>query len=444
MSRSSALVLVLGLSTMIACGDAGGPSGLTAGTITTAPGPTSAGTGTSDPSGTGEPTTGSGTGATTAPSCAELTLCPDTTGTSGPDTTTTTMPGTTGPGTTTGNTTENTTDPNMPGDPCDGAGDGTYCGGTLGGLADHNSLYQCQGGMTVSATPCPAGCEAGACKMIAQDPCASAMSGNGLYCGGTLMGGDADALYNCQNGSTASKTDCSNGCKVNPPGVADACNPDGDPCQNAMSGDGLYCGTTLGGDPNDLYDCAGGSTKNKTVCPEGCQLNPPGVPDACKQVQNGGECCLEIPPGVITQAFSACGGGGSHYGIDYGVANGTPIYAGIGGTVVGLQTGYPNCYNNGCTQQCWNAFNYVKIKSDCGDPNNAANDFFVYYLHIDSLGPGIQNGSHVDQGQLVAYSGNSGCSSGPHIHLETVSVPKGQGATLNTCNSENPNGNFCP
>lgn len=440
MDRSRALMSVLAVTFAVGCGDTAGGSGFTAGTITSAPVTSGVVTDPGDPAITGAPTTThttSGDPSSGAP-CEQLTLCPGTTAPDDPtsDVTTTQSPltdGTTGP------------DPDPPADPCAGASDGPHCGSELGGLADHNSLYQCSGGATQSASPCPAGCEAGACKPVAQDPCASAMSGNGLYCGGTLMGGDASALYNCQDGATAGTTICSAGCKVNPPGVADACNPEGDPCQGAMSGDGLYCGTGLpAGDPNDLYDCAGGATVSKTVCPDGCQVNPPGEPDACKAVPNGGECCLEVPPGVVTQSFSACGDGGSHYGIDYGVALGTPIYAGIAGTVVGLQTGLPNCYDNGCTMQCWNAFNYVKLKSDCGDPNDASRDLFVYYLHIDGLGPALQNGSHVDQGQLVAYSGNSGCSSGPHIHLETVSVPKGQGGSLNTCNSENPAGDFCP
>ncbi|HTJ84217.1 MAG TPA: M23 family metallopeptidase, partial [Polyangiaceae bacterium] len=143
------------------------------------------------------------------------------------------------------------------------------------------------------------------------------------------------------------------------------------------------------------------------------------------------------------QPFTACGGGGSHYGMDLGVVVGTPIYAGIGGTVVSHVLGFPNCYDNGCTSSCWNAFNYVKIKSDCGDPDVSGHDYFVYYLHIDDLAPGISNGSHVSQGQLVAYSGNSGCSSGPHIHIETVSVPAGGSASLSTCNSVDPATRYC-
>jgi Peptidase family M23 len=329
-------------------------------------------------------------------------------------------------------------------DPCSGYADGDYCGGDLGGLADHSSTYHCAGGATQSATPCPSGCSGGACAQPPADPCASAMFGNGAYCGGTLTGGDASALYDCQNGGTASKTNCPAGCKVNPPGVADACNPQGDPCAGAMSGDGAYCGSGLpGGDPSVLYTCQNKATASSQTCTAGCQVNNPGVPDTCKPA-GGGACCVNHPPGVVTQPFTACGNGGSHYGIDYGTAIGTDIYAGIAGTVVGSALGFPNCYNNGCNQACWNAFNYVKIKSDCGDPSDGSKDLFVYYLHINDLAPGIANGSHVDQGQLVAHSGNSGCSSGPHIHIEAVSVPKGSSAVLNTCASVNPASRYCP
>src|SRR6185503_11961733 len=164
------------------------------------------GTGTSsqggNPAGTGGMAQGSGGGTTT--------------GAGGQETTTTTGSGSS--------------------DPCAGASDGDHCGVDLGGLADHNSVYHCAGGVTASTTPCSNGCQSSACVKPPQDPCASAQSGNGAYCGGTLAGGDPGSLYHCQNGVTASKDACPNGCKVNPPGVADACNPAGDPCAGAASG----------------------------------------------------------------------------------------------------------------------------------------------------------------------------------------------------------------
>lgn len=438
------LVLV-GLTLGLACGD--GPDTGFSAANPSSPGSLSEASTAETQAGTSQPT-GDTTG--TNPGCADLTLCPGTTDTAGtttgPDPATSSPPLTsTDPTLTSTTSTTTSADTGGSDDPCDGAGDGTYCGATLGGFADHNSLYQCVAGMTTSASPCPAGCENGACKPVQQDPCASAMSGNGAYCGGTLMGGDAAYLYNCQNGGTAGMQACKAGCKVNPPGIADACNPEGDPCQGANSGDGTYCGASLpGGDANVLYTCKGKASAGTETCADGCMQNPPGVPDACNKQQNGGECCLDVPPGVLTQDYSACGQGGSHYGIDYGTAIGTPIYAGIAGTVVGSALGFPNCYNNGCAPACWNAFNYVKLKADCGDPDNAGNDLYVYYLHIDSLAPGVADGTHLDQGQLIAKSGNSGCSSGPHIHIETASVPKGQNAVLNTCASVDPDSRYCP
>ena len=52
-------------------------------------------------------------------------------------------------------------------------------------------------------------------------------------------------------------------------------------------------------------------------------------------------------------------------------------------------------------------------------------------------------GCPIDKGQLLAYSGNSGCSSGPHIHIETATVAAGGSVSLSTCKSENPEARYC-
>ncbi|MEZ4450247.1 MAG: M23 family metallopeptidase [Nannocystaceae bacterium] len=397
-------------------------SDTTAGTTASTTASTSGGTFTTGS--TTQPTTGPGTGSTTTDGtstsstgdpCMELTRCTTTDSTGGDD------------------------------DPCAGEADGLYCGSALGGLADHNSLYQCMGGKTYSAQPCDLGCEDNLCKKPMSDPCAAANSGNGDYCGSTLPGGDAGSLYTCIDGKTTDMTPCSMGCQVNPPGVADQCNT-ADLCEFATSGDGAYCGSSLKPGEADgvLFQCKGKKTESQQTCANGCQQMPPGEPDVCKSDPNNNSCCVNKPPGSLTQSYTACGNGGSHYGIDLGTAIGTPIYAGIAGTVTSMALGYPNCYDMGCSQACWNAFNYVKVKSDCGDPNEPNKDFYVYYLHIDGVPNGIKTGVHVDQGQLLAYSGNSGCSSGPHIHIETVSVTKGGQASLSTCNSQNPAQHYCP
>jgi murein DD-endopeptidase MepM/ murein hydrolase activator NlpD len=53
---------------------------------------------------------------------------------------------------------------------------------------------------------------------------------------------------------------------------------------------------------------------------------------------------------------------------------------------------------------------------------------FTYglYLHLKFKGVKVKLGNAVKQGQSIAASGNSGTTSGPHLHF-AVLVPNGQG-----------------
>jgi lysozyme len=176
------------------------------------------------------------------------------------------------------------------------------------------------------------------------DPCASAQSGNGPYCGVTI-GGDTSSLYNCQNGATASKQVCANGCTVMPAGTADQCaSGSSDPCAKAQSGNGHYCGKTLGGDPNLLYNCQNGATADTQTCQYGCLLNPPGVADTCEAAppspSGGGGAGGTTSSGGGSSSGGASGSGGSTpgsggwsggSGIDGSVGNGGSSPVGSGG-----------------------------------------------------------------------------------------------------------------
>jgi murein DD-endopeptidase MepM/ murein hydrolase activator NlpD len=88
-----------------------------------------------------------------------------------------------------------------------------------------------------------------------------------------------------------------------------------------------------------------------------------------------------------------------HKGIDFAVPIGTPVMAAGSGIVqiAGRLGGYGN---------------YLRI--------NHQNGYGTAYGHLSRLAPGIHAGSHVHQGQIVAYSGNTGMSTGPHLHYEIL------------------------
>ncbi len=98
--------------------------------------------------------------------------------------------------------------------------------------------------------------------------------------------------------------------------------------------------------------------------------------------------------GVITSGFG-WRWGRMHEGIDIAVSSGTPVVAAAAGTVIvaGWMGGYGNL-----------------VVVDHGGGISTA------YGHNTSVTVGV--GQQVAQGQLIAYSGNTGHSTGPHVHFE--------------------------
>lgn len=89
-----------------------------------------------------------------------------------------------------------------------------------------------------------------------------------------------------------------------------------------------------------------------------------------------------------------------HRAIDIGVPIGTSVYAAADGYVV--TTGYSSIRGN-----------YIMVKH--------ADNLYTFYQHLKSVA--VPAGRNVSKGQTIAYSGNTGIGSGPHLHFEVRTSP---------------------
>lgn len=92
--------------------------------------------------------------------------------------------------------------------------------------------------------------------------------------------------------------------------------------------------------------------------------------------------------------------GKGHTGVDFGVPIGTPVKAALSGTVIGIGNTdlYPRCYSYG---------QWIMLKH--------ADGLSTLYAHL-SLQK-VKIGQEVGTGEVIAYSGNTGYSTGPHLHF---------------------------
>lgn len=98
----------------------------------------------------------------------------------------------------------------------------------------------------------------------------------------------------------------------------------------------------------------------------------------------------------VTLGFGEVFQGVSHRGIDFGVSEGTPVLAAAAGTV--LQSGF---------QAGGYGWHVILIHADGSG---------TVYAHL--CRQGLTVGTSVVAGAIVGYSGNTGNSSGPHLHFE--------------------------
>ncbi len=113
---------------------------------------------------------------------------------------------------------------------------------------------------------------------------------------------------------------------------------------------------------------------------------------------------------IVTQYFGgtefasrnagAYGGRAYHPGIDLGTPRGTPIYAPLGGVVRAVANTdlVPGCYS-------WGKWTLI----------DHANGLSTLYAHQDVQS--VTAGQKVATGDIIGYTGNTGFSTGPHLHF---------------------------
>jgi murein DD-endopeptidase MepM/ murein hydrolase activator NlpD len=133
--------------------------------------------------------------------------------------------------------------------------------------------------------------------------------------------------------------------------------------------------------------------------PKGQMINKNGAPVATQQQPRtrsmGPSSSTKPVNGPVTSTFGRRARG-QHDGVDFGVPVGTPVKSPVGGTVKG--SGYTRGSQG----------NYVTVMGDNGEVHK--------FFHLSKVM--VRAGSRVSQGQVVGLSGNSGRSTGPHLHWE--------------------------
>lgn len=119
----------------------------------------------------------------------------------------------------------------------------------------------------------------------------------------------------------------------------------------------------------------------------------------------------------VSQAYggSFSHGGANQYAIDWRMPEGTPVHAARGGLVVKTK----DSSDQGGPSVAFDKFNnYVIIRHTDGTMG--------HYCHLQKGSVQVQEGDWVNDGDLLARSGNTGFSTGPHLHFSVFKAKSGK------------------
>jgi murein DD-endopeptidase MepM/ murein hydrolase activator NlpD len=129
---------------------------------------------------------------------------------------------------------------------------------------------------------------------------------------------------------------------------------------------------------------------------------------------------LPYAPGRKYKVTQGYNGGFSHkgsnlYAIDWQMPEGTPVYAARGGQVVKVRS---DSDKGGSSLKYDQYNNFVLIRHEDGT--------LGHYCHLQKGACTVEVGQTIQTGDLIAHSGNTGFSSGPHLHFSVYKTKNGR------------------
>ena len=121
---------------------------------------------------------------------------------------------------------------------------------------------------------------------------------------------------------------------------------------------------------------------------------------------------LPVPPAKRFYVSQAFGGAATHhdlqnyYAVDIPMPEGTPVYAARGGVIMEVANDF---LRSGIGSRFEERANYIRILHDDGT--------MAIYAHLMPESIRYPTGTRVRRGDCIAESGNTGYSSGPHLHF---------------------------
>lgn len=108
--------------------------------------------------------------------------------------------------------------------------------------------------------------------------------------------------------------------------------------------------------------------------------------------------------------LSTHAGEGQAYAIDFEMPAGTPVHAARGGVVLDVMEQHTG--EGRIDDSMRDSANYVVVQHPDGT--------LGMYAHLQPDGAAVEPGQAVAEGELLGYSGNTGYSSGPHLHFAVL------------------------